>query len=173
MQAEMFWFLFIGIGSAVVHRIGSITTDQPFQFVAADGLCLQVQSKTGYFTSCTSRSLNGTLTPFTVYQAAGGPGSTSIHIVGSSGLCLDRQHCHHSTSELRYSGCDHCGAIHWSINADGMVAEDKNQNCIFRKDKEGSIHHCGDGFEKLSQKYINQHEKDLYMKNFNDYKLIV
>ena len=40
--------------------------------------------------------------------------------------CLDRKHCHFSTSNVRIFDCSHCGAIHWSI-AYNQVGEDNNK----------------------------------------------
>jgi len=63
-----------------------------------------------------------------------------------SGLCLDREHCHSSTSNARLSTCDHCGSYHWQLGNDGRLAEDHNANCI---QNDGSIRHCSDSFQAI------------------------
>lgn len=125
---------------------------QFFQLVSEDNTCLQMESYYGGFAPCVHS--DGGFSPYTVYllnSYGTVPGVYNVEVFGT-GLCLDREHCHSSTSNLRYSDCGHCGAIHWSINRDGSVREDSGQNCIY-KDSSGqaSVHHCFDGFEKFKQ----------------------
>ena len=67
-----------------------------------------------------------------------------LYISGDSdgNICLDREHCHSSTSNLRFSECSHCGAINWSIEG-YEVGEDEMKNCINRGcNDEAYISHC-------------------------------
>jgi hypothetical protein len=61
-------------------------------------------------------------------------------------LCLDREHCHSSSSNSRVSDCGHCGAIHWKMTPDGKLGEDGMSNCI---ENDGEIRHCSDGNAQL------------------------
>lgn len=141
---------------------------QRFQLVNKSGKCLQVTKNTGIFINCTDSGGNFTL--YTVYYLSGAPGTYSLHIDGALGLCLDREHCHSSSSDLRYSECDHCGAIHWNIiTGSGAVCEDACKNCIYSEsDILAAIHHCGDGFEAFNKTLIGSHKKDqLLLKNYH------
>ena len=69
-----------------------------FQLVNKDGLCLQVTKNTGIMNGC--KDSEGNFTSNTVYYLSGAPGTYSLHIAGSLGLCLDREHCHSSSSDL-------------------------------------------------------------------------
>ena len=131
---------------------------QIFQLVTVeDNTCLQIQEFKGTFVPCKVNST--TFTANTVFLVnPGTPGYLSIQIFGTN-HCLDREHCHSSTSDLRYSDCDHCGAIHWTINTNnGMVSEDGTNNCIY-KDASGDayIQHCNDGFQKFNVSNIGKH----------------
>jgi len=61
--------------------------------------------------------------------------------------CLDREHCHSSTSNARLSDCNHCGSYHWQLLPDGKLAEDGGANCIIN---DGSIKHCSDSFQPVA-----------------------
>ncbi len=134
-----------------------------FQLVNKDGLCLQVTKNTGIINSCKDPEGNFTLN--TVYYVSGAPGTYSLHIAGALGLCLDREHCHSGSSDLRYSECDHCGAIHWNIvTNDSAVCEDACKNCIYKKtDNTAAIHHCSSGFEAFNKTMIGSHGKGQYL----------
>ena len=126
---------------------------QFFQLVAQDKTCLQIWNSQGRFSSCGNTV--GSFSPHTIFLLNGGtPGYLNIQLFGTA-QCLDREHCHSSTSNLRYSECDHCGAIHWSINSDGSVSENSQKNCIY-KDSSGNaaVRHCSDGFEKFTRVII-------------------
>lgn len=87
------------------------------------------------------------------YFITGKPRSYNIRlsISGSTNgnICLDREHCHSSTSNLRYSECSHCGAKHWSIEGN-EVGEDDMKNCVFRKNNDvAHVRSCEDGYEEL------------------------
>ena len=138
-----------------------------FQLVTKDGLCLQVTKNTGIINSCKDPGGNFTLN--TVYYLSGAPGTYSLHIAGALGLCLDRAHCHHASSQLQYNECDHCGAIHWNIiSSTGAVCEDACKNCIYKNSgNTAAIHHCSDAFEPFNKTMIGSQEKDLFlMKNY-------
>lgn len=127
--------------------------EQFFQLVVGNNTCLQIQSHYGEFTKC--KDANGGFSPNTVFLLSGeGNGNLNIQIFGL-GLCLDREHCHSSTSNLRISDCTHCGAIHWSINSDGSVREDSGKNCIYRESNgQASVHHCSDGFTRFKRAFL-------------------
>ena len=138
-----------------------------FQLVTRDGNCLQVTKNTGIINSC--KDTGGNFTVNTVYYLSGAPGTYSLHIVGSLGLCLDREHCHSGSSDLRYSECDHCGAIHWNIITNtGAVCEDACKNCIYlTSNVTAAVHHCTDGHEAFNKTLVGPHQKDqLLMKNY-------
>lgn len=141
-----------------------------FQLVTNDGLCLQVTKNTGIINACKDSKGNFTLN--TVYYLSGAPGTYSLHIAGALGLCLDREHCHSGSSDLRYSECDHCGAIHWNIvTSNGAVCEDACKNCIYKNsDSTAAIHHCSDGFEQFNKTVIGMHNKGRYLlKNYYEH----
>lgn len=124
---------------------------QFFQLVAEDKTCLQTESNYGGFAPCIHT--DGGFSPNTVFLLNNEttPGVYNIEVFGT-GLCLDREQCHSSTSTLRYFDCSHCGAIHWSINPDGSVREDSGKNCIYRDPfRHASVHHCSGGFEKFER----------------------
>lgn len=124
---------------------------QFFQLVAENNSCLQMESYYGSFTPCIHS--DGGFSPNTVFLLNYGdvPGNFNIEVFGT-GQCLDREDCYSSSSSLRYSDCDHCGAIHWSINPDGSVREDSGKNCIYKDAKgQASVHHCSDGFQKFTK----------------------
>lgn len=78
------------------------------------------------------------------------------HVPGDTcgNICLDREHCHSSTSNLRFSECKHCGAIHWSIEGT-KIGEDEMKNCNNRKDGTMAyMKHCKDSHEKLYYEII-------------------
>lgn len=134
--------------SSVIH--GQLP-EQFFQLavVGNNASCLQIPNdQNGNVAPC--RKVGG-FTPNAVFLVSGNQNQPhSIQITGTS-LCLDREHCHSSFSNLCYSDCTHCGAIHWSINSqpDGSVvlSEDGGNNCIFNDTarKAPAIHHCSDG----------------------------
>ena len=151
--------------------------EEHFQLVTKTGRCLQVAKDTGIIISC--RDPDGNYTLNTVYYLSGAPGTYSIHIAGALGLCLDREHCHHSTSQLGYNPCDHCGAIHWNIiTGSGAVCEDSCKNCIYLQSNiTAAIHHCSDGYEPFNKTVVGANAKDyallkIYYQHMNDkYKL--
>ena len=123
-----------------------------FQLVNNYGRCLQVTQQTSTFTRC--EDVNGRFTDFTVFTITGAPGTYSLHVIGAQGQCIDREHCHSGSSNLRYSDCDHCGAIHWNI-VSGKVCEDNCKNCIYTKDgSTAAVKHCSDGYEPLTQSFV-------------------
>ena len=134
-----------------------------FQLVTKDGFCLQVTKTTGVINACKDPQGNFTLN--TVYYLSGAPGTYSLHIAGALGLCLDREHCHSSSSDLGYNECDHCGAIHWNIiTSNGAVCEDACKNCIYKNsDDTAAIHHCSDGFEPFNKTVVGLHSKDQHL----------
>ena len=153
--------------AAAVVLITAQGQEGEFQLTTKDGLCLQVTKNTGIIISCKDKE--GNLTANTVYYLSGAPGTYSLHIAGALGLCLDREHCHSGSSDLRYSECDHCGAIHWNIITDtGAVCEDACKNCIYlTSDMTANIHHCSNGFEPFNKTLIGAREKDqLLLKNY-------
>merc|ERR1712086_559585 len=81
-------------------------------------------------------------------REAGDDGQFSFRIQGGDygGMCLDREHCHSSSSNARVSDCGHCGAIHWKLTPDGKLGEDGMSNCI---ENDGEIRHCSDGNAQL------------------------
>ena len=134
-----------------------------FQLVAATyNTCLQIRESKGTFVQC---KINATFTENTVFLVNPDddiPGKIKIQIFGTK-YCLDREHCHSSTSNLRYSACNHCGAIHWTINTDGSVSEDGRNNCIYRNSNgDAYIHHCTDGFQKF---YVSKLGKEFQLKS--------
>lgn len=134
-----------------------------FQLVTKEGLCLQVTKNTGIINRC--KDPEGNLTLNTVYYLSGAPGTYSLHIAGALGLCLDREHCHSGSSDLRYSECDHCGAIHWNIvTSNGEVCEDACKNCIYKNlNSTAAIHHCSNGFEPFNKTMIGTHTKGQHL----------
>lgn len=71
---------------------------------------------------------------FKIYKADG----------SDTNLCLDREHCHSSTSNLRAYDCGHCGAIHWQYDG-SKLAEDGMRNCVTPDNGGGSmVAHCSD-----------------------------
>ena len=58
-------------------------------------------------------------------------------------VCMDREHCHHGSSNDRLSDCNHCGAVHWQYNG-GRLCEDDCKNCICDDGSQTTIHHCSD-----------------------------
>lgn len=123
---------------------------QFFQLVAEDKTCLQIDTFSGTFAPC--KHSNGGFSPNTVFLLNGDKsGSLNIEIFGT-GLCLDREDCKSSISNLRSYDCDHCGAKRWSINLDGSISEDSGRNCIYRDSKGyASVRHCSDGFMKFEK----------------------
>ena len=135
---------------------------QFFQLVAVTyNTCLQIRESKGTFVQC---KIDATFTENTVFLANPDlPGQLEIQIFGTK-YCLDREHCHSSTSNLRYSACNHCGAIHWTINTtDGSVSEDGRNNCIYRNSNgDAYIHHCTEGFQKF---YVSKLGKEFQLKS--------
>ena len=127
----------------------------------------RLQKNTGIINSC--RDPEGNFALNTVYYLYGAPGTYSLHIAGALGLCLDREHCHSSSSDPEY---DQCGAIHWNIvTSKGVVCEDACKNCIYKNtDNTAAIHHCSDGFEAFNKTIIGSHGKgqDL-LKNYYEH----
>ena len=139
-----------------------VRVEQFFQLVAADdNTCLQIQKLKGTFVQCKVNA--ATFTDNTVFLVnPDPPGQLKIQIIGTE-YCLDRSHCHSSTSNLCYYACDHCGAIHWTINANGAVSEDGYNNCIYRDfNGDAYIHHCTDGYQKF---YISKLGKQFQLKS--------
>ena len=136
---------------------------QFFQLVAAEyNTCLQIGEFKGTFVQCkTNAATYAENTVFLVNPDR--PGKLKIQIFGTN-YCLDRKHCHSSTSNLRYSACNHCGAIHWTINTtDGSVSEDGRNNCIYRNSNgDAYIHHCTDGFQKF---HVSKLGKEFQLKS--------
>ena len=145
-QIHVIVFLFLNLLLLVVEG-----QQQFFQLVTADdNTCLQIGEFKGTFVQCKVNST--TFTENTVFLTnPDSPGQLKIQIIGTQ-YCLDRSHCHSDISNLRYYACDHCGAIHWTINTnDGSVSEDGYNNCIYR-DASGDayIHHCSSGYQKFN-----------------------
>lgn len=132
---------------------GQETPQQFFQLVTEDNACLQIESYYGGFAPCIhSDSGFSPNTVFLLNSCGTTSGEYNIEVFGT-GFCLYREHYFQSsTSNLRYSDCNHSGAVHWSINPDGSVRQDSGQYCIY-KDSTGqaSVHQCSDGFEKFKQ----------------------
>ncbi len=155
----MYWQFALVVVTTVTVAVQGRPQDpsEYFQLVDVDRqLCLQPQKEKGTVAKCKDSA--GNYTEFTVFFTTGsGPGSYSIHIRGA-GSCVDREHCHSSTSNLRYSSCDHCGAIHWDISPVGKVSEDAQKNCIYTSHSgtAADIHHCSDGYTKFSQNYTKE-----------------
>lgn len=60
--------------------------------------------------------------------------------------CLNREHCHSSTSNARVYDCGHCGSKHWRYNNDnGHLCEDDCKNCLHESGDQ--ISHCS-GFKQ-------------------------
>ena len=77
------------------------------------------------------------------------PGYLSIHIYIDPSNCIDREHCHSATSNIRIYNCSHCGAVHWTIDLP-IVSEDGQNNCVNRCNVNGTImEHCSDGYEEF------------------------
>lgn len=97
----------------------------------------------GHFLTCDNKLCKWELNPTQMFRKdQGDDGQWRYHIINSNGVdtrqCLDREHCHHGSSNARMSNCDHCGAKHW--NYDGsQFAEDHMKNCI---QSDGNIGHC-------------------------------
>ena len=133
--------------------------NQFFQLVSENGNCLQLWDDHGTFVPCKDEDVNGhgfIMSANTVFLVNDDrPGHFKIQLFGKS-ECLDRKHCHSSTSTLRYSDCGECGAVHWSINTfDGSVREDSDNNCIYcDEDGEARVRHCTDGFERFTVNYL-------------------
>jgi hypothetical protein len=76
-------------------------------------------------------------------------GNWQRFILRDTNWCMDREHCHSDTSNLRLSECDHCGAMHWLFfdKGDGTfyLAEDDGLNCIYNNNGTPAVHHCKDG----------------------------
>jgi len=120
-------------------------TKQFFQLQAkSNGKCLKLTSTSGTYVSCTDQSS-------TIYFLNGDQANNHNIVILGSSQCLDREHCHSSSSNLRYSSCDHCGAIHWDIRSDGSLREDKGKNCIYTvSSTQAAVRHCSDGFESFN-----------------------
>ncbi|XP_071824369.1 uncharacterized protein [Apostichopus japonicus] len=117
---------------------------QFFQLRAQNGQCLTLSDTEGRLSDCTNEF--GDISKSTIYRLHGAPGNQRIELFGSS-QCLDREHCHSSTSNLRSSDCSHCGAIHWDLRKDGTLREDKGLNCIYAVQSANTVevHHTSDG----------------------------
>lgn len=127
-----------------------------FQLVTAEeGKCLQILEYGGTFVACKTNSTYAKNTVFLTNPDP--PGQLKIQIF-STKYCLDREHCHSSTSNMRYSDCDHCGAVHWTIDLnDGSVREDGYNNCIYNDSGNAYIHHCSIGFQKFIVSNLGNH----------------
>ena len=149
--------LLVWLASVVVL----VMSDGEFQLVNDYGRCLQMSRESGIFTVC--KNNNGMFTDFTVFTIAGAPGTYSLHIVGASGLCIDREHCHSATSNLRHYDCDHCGARHWNI-VNTEVCEDDCKNCIYTNDgSTAAVQHCSDGHVPLFQLFLDNEASTSYL----------
>ena len=138
-----------------------VMSDGEFQLVNQDGSCLQMARESGIFTLC--KNNNGMFTDFTVFTIAGTPGTYSLHIVGALSQCIDREHCHSATSNLRYYDCDHCWARHWNI-VHTKVCEDDCKNCIYTNDGTiAAVKHCSDGYEPLTQSFVDDEASTSYL----------
>lgn len=109
-----------------------------------------MDSDKNYF-SCTSSSCTFGSTPSQMFKKVSGKdGQNKFQVYNEEGIfigqCLDREKCHSSTSNARYSSCDHCGAVHWGFSGN-KLAEDKMANCI---QFDGYIRHCKDSFAYMS-----------------------
>ncbi len=169
----MCWQFALVVAATLAIAVHGKTLDESastnFQLVATEtGLCLQPQLNIGYFTNC--RDSTGKFTEFTVFYTTGKPGNNCIHIQGSKELCVDREHCHSGSSNLRYSSCSHCGAVHWDIQSGGRVYEDGQKNCIYSESANiAAVHHCSNGYTPFQQKYISSGPNDqALLKIYND-----
>ena len=93
------------------------------------------------------------------YFITGIPGNYSIRVYGQANICLDKEHCYSSTSNLRFSKCSHCGAVQWSIEGN-KIGEDGMKNCIDRGEirEEGTeaiVKLCSGGYEELTLEFIS------------------
>ena len=126
-----------------------------FQLVTVEeNKCLQILNG-GTFVPCKT---NSAYTKHTIFLAnPGQQGHLQIQIFGTP-YCLDREHCHSSTSNMRYSDCDHCGAVHWTISPnDGSVMEDGTNNCIYNDSGIAYIHHTSIGCQKFTKSIVGNH----------------
>ncbi|KAJ8046939.1 Nidogen-2 [Holothuria leucospilota] len=133
--------------AAMLQQIGDnvpSSSHQFFQLQISNGRCLSLSYQGGLLSECTDE--NGGLSARTVFRVSGVPQYQQIDLFGT-GQCLDREHCHSSTSNLRYSDCDHCGAIHWDLRSDGTLREDAGNNCIYvvESTNTAAVHHSTDG----------------------------
>lgn len=97
----------------------------------------------GQFLFCDNNNCRWDVTPTQIFRKdSGHDGQSRFHIISSDGTdtgqCLDREHCHHGSSNARMADCNHCGAYHWQYDGN-KLAEDKWNNCI---QSSGSIDHC-------------------------------
>jgi len=84
-----------------------------------------------------------------LYTLTGLPGQYQIHVAGQT-YCVDREHCHFATSNIRFYDCEHCGAIHWNFQGT-KLGEDGMANCLVRliADQTGMVH-CSDFHEDMA-----------------------
>ena len=107
--------------------------------------CLALTKSTGKYVSCTSAESN-----IFYVNNRDRPDYFNIVIFGTE-YCLDREHCHSGSSNLRYSSCGHCGAHNWNILHDGKVTQDGGRNCIHSlSDTEVDVRHCKNGGERFN-----------------------
>ena len=92
-----------------------------FQLQAhSNGKCLALSDTAGIYVDCSDHRS-------TIFFLNGNSANYHNIVILGTNHCLDREHCHSGTSNLRYSDCDHCGAIHWDIRNDGSVREDNRK----------------------------------------------
>ncbi|PIK62652.1 ankyrin [Apostichopus japonicus] len=122
----------------------TVSDFEMFQLSTERGNCLSLSQSKGYVISCNDD--NGRVERNTVFRLHGSPGNQQMELFGS-GQCLDREHCHSSSSNLRSSDCSHCGAIHWYMRGDGTLREDNGANCIYvvESTNQAEVHHSSSG----------------------------
>lgn len=124
------------------------------------GYFVDMQRGAKRYLTCGSSTCTWEPTPSQVFRAdPGREGSTNtgkygfrvlqINAAGNTtdtGQCLDREHCHHSTSNLRMSDCGHCGAGKWTFQSNELREGDQNQNCV---QDDGQSKHCSDSHDPI------------------------
>lgn len=132
-------------GANNITALFNTPSKQFFQLQAqSNGKCLKLTESSGIYVDCSDRES-------TVYFLNGDSANNHNIVILGTSQCLDREHCHSSSSNLRYSACDHCGAIHWDIRSDGSLREDNGKNCIYSTSStQAAVQHCSDGFERFN-----------------------
>ena len=139
-------------GANNITALFNTPSKQFFQLQAqSNGKCLKLTESSGIYVDCSDRES-------TVYFLNGDSANNHNIVILGTSQCLDREHCHSSSSNLRYSACDHCGAIHWDIRSDGSLREDNGKNCIYSTSStQAAVRHCSDGFERFNPLVLGNH----------------